>query len=114
MLRRLPITRAVVGVSVTRGPRRAVMRTTVRWMLPAAGALATALAMAPNAEASGFFSSEPTSPTVVDTPLTWSFAANGGEQCDLSSDAGVTDSRPCGTGQYQYTPTTAGTYTLTV
>lgn len=90
------------------------MRTTVRWMLPAAGAVAAALAMAPHAEASGFFDVEPTSPTVVNTPLTWSFAATGGEQCDLSSDVGVSDSQPCGTGQYQYTPTTAGAYTLTV
>src|SRR4051812_19198429 len=83
-------------------------------MLPAAGAVAAALAMAPHAEASGFFDAEPTSPTVVNTPLTWSFAATGGEQCDLSSDVGVSDSRPCDAGLYQYTPTTAGTYTLTV
>src|SRR3954452_17816899 len=113
MLTPLPITRAVVGVLSSWGPRRAV-RTTVRLLLPAAGALATALAMAPHAEASGFFTSEPTSPTVVKTPLTWSFAANGGEQCDLSSDVGVSDTQLCGSGQYQYTPTTAGTYTLTV
>src|SRR3954470_10362032 len=83
-------------------------------MLPAAGALAAALAMAPHAEASGFFDAEPTSPTVVNTPLTWSFAANGGEQCDLSSDVGVSDSEACASGQFQYTPTTAGAYTLTV
>src|SRR3954452_10035508 len=113
MLTPLPITRAVVGVLSSWGPRRAV-RTTVRLLLPAAGALATALAMAPHAEASGFFDAEPTSPTVVNTPLTWSFAANGGEQCDLSSDVGISDSAPCGSGQFQYTPTTAGAYTVTV
>ena len=53
MLRALPITRAVVGVSATRGPRRAVMRTTVRWMLPAAGAVGFVLASVAGAHASG-------------------------------------------------------------
>src|SRR3954465_4588427 len=131
MLRPLPITRAVVGVSVSRGPRRAVMRTTVRWMLPTAGAIGFVLASASGAHADGS-PVHPTSPatnaTTVGSALTWAVDASlldPTTTCGLQRDDGsasaetdVTsacqDAVTAGTTDVSYTPTEPGAYTLVV
>ena len=92
MLRRLPISRAVVGVSVSRGPRRAVMRTTVRWMLPTVGAIGAVLAGASQAWATPTVTVTATSPAGATTQstLTWDLGPLGspGLACQLDWDNG--------------------------
>src|SRR3954469_3963428 len=131
MLRRLPISRAVVGVSVSRGPRRAVMRTTVRWMLPTAGAIGFVLASASGAHADGSLV-HPTSPATnaatVGSALTWAVDAtllDPTTTCGLQRNDGSTspetdvtsacqDAVTAGTTDVSYTPTEPGAYTLVV
>src|SRR3954454_18272241 len=129
MLRPLPITRAVVGVSVSRGPRRAVMRTTVRWMLPTAGDVGFVLASASGAHAGGSLV-HPTSPatTTVGSALTWAVDASlldPTTTCGLQRNDGSTstetsvtsvcqDAVTAGTTDVSYTPTEPGAYTLVV
>src|SRR3954468_15414660 len=131
MVRPLPISRAVVGVSVSRGPRRAVMRTTVRWMLPTAGAIGFVLASASGAHADGSLV-HPTSPatnaTTVGSALTWAVDASVLDPtttCGLQRNDGSTspetdvtsacqDAVTAGTTDVSYTPTEPGAYTLVV
>src|SRR3954451_8212727 len=129
MLRRLPISRAVVGVSVSRGPRRAVMRTTVRWMLPTAGAVGFVLASASGAHAGGSLV-HPTSPatTTVGSALTWAVDASlldptttcglqrndGSTSAETSVTSACQDAVTAGTTDVSYTPTEPGAYTLVV
>src|SRR3954454_3295194 len=129
MLRRLPISRAVVGVSVSRGPRRAVMRTTVRWMLPTAGAVGFVLASASGAHAGGALvhSTSPAT-TTVGSALTWAVDASlldptttcglqrsdGSASTETSVTSACQDAVTAGTTDVSYTPTEPGAYTLVV
>jgi hypothetical protein len=104
----------VVGVRELRGRDGGFARVASRWLLPAAGAVAAVIGGASHAAAAGFFTTEPASPQVVNTPLTWAFASTPNAECDLSSDVAATVSSTCDQGSYTFTPTTPGHYTLTV